>query len=88
MIASSNIDQRLPTLGTWLAPVTKVVIALNPASSSASGLLQRESKAMPGVCRSFRYVILVLRLRFDRKCKGFGGNSGKTNSAVPFVSQT
>jgi len=76
MIASSNIDQRLPASGTWLAPVIKVVAALNPAFSSASGLLKRGSKAMPGVCRPFRYV------------KSLRGNSGKTNSAVPLVSQT
>lgn len=73
MIASSDIDQRLPASGTWHAPVIKVVTALNPAFSSASGLLKRGGKAMPGVCRSLRYVILVLRLRFDGKCKSFGG---------------
>src|SRR5271156_6701332 len=64
MIASSDIDQRLPASGTWLAPVIKVVTALNPTFSSASGLLKRGGKAMPGVCQSLRYVILVLRLRF------------------------
>src|SRR5271168_1995825 len=73
MIASSDIDQRLPASGTWLAPVIKVVTALNPTFSSASGLLKRGGKAMPGVYQSLRYVILVLRLRFDGKCKSFGG---------------
>jgi len=34
MIASSDIDQRLPASRTWLAPV---MTAFNPAFSSASG---------------------------------------------------
>src|SRR5271170_6817728 len=84
MIASSDIDQRLPASGTWHAPVIKVVTALNSRILLRLGASEArwQSDAWSPSISSLCY--LVLRLRFDGKCKSFGG---KANSAVPFVSQ-